>query len=110
MPKSERNLEERKLEETIKAEKKKIAQTTRRRLIVLISFLGAVLLILIFKVGEVYWSVWLIEHRRQAIGIVALLTTIITLSSPIIIEANSNTRTLQGPGKDPKFGDFWTKG
>ena len=103
MPKSERNLEERKLEETIKAEKKKIAQTTRRRLIVLISFLGAVLLILIFKVGEVYWSVWLIEHRRQAIGIVALLTTIITLSSPIIIEANSNTRTLKGPGKVPNY-------
>ena len=110
MPKSERNLEERKLEETIKAEKKKVAQTTRRRLIVLISFLGAVLLILIFKVGEVYWFVWLIEYRKQAIGIVALLTTVITLSSPIIIEANSNTRTLQGPGKDPKFGDFWTKG
>lgn len=103
MPKSERNLEERKLEETIKAEKKKIAQTTRRRLIVLISFLGAVLLILIFKVGEVYWSVWLIEHRRQAIGIVALLTTIITLSSPVIIEANSNTRTLKGPGKVPNY-------
>jgi hypothetical protein len=103
MPKSERNLEERKLEETIKAEKKKIAQTTRRRLIVLISFLGAVLLILIFKVGEVYWSVWLIEHRRQAIGIVALVTTIITLSSPVIIEANSNTRTLKGPGKVPNY-------
>ena len=103
MPKSERNLEERKLEETINAEKKKIAKTTRRRLIVLISFLGAVLLILIFKVGEVYWSVWLIEHRRQAIGIVALLTTIITLSSPVIIEANSNTRTLKGPGKVPNY-------
>ncbi len=103
MPKSERNLEERKLEETIKAEKKKIAQTTKKRLIILISFLVVVLFILIFKAGEVYWFVWLIEYRKQAIGIVALLTTIITLSSPVIIEANSNTRTLKGPGKVPNY-------
>lgn len=103
MPKNQRNLEERELEETIKAEKKQIAQTTKKRLIILISFLVVVLFILIFKVGEVYWFVWLIEYRKQAIGIVALLTTIITLSSPVIIEANSNTRTLKGPGKVPNY-------
>lgn len=103
MPKSERNLEEHELEETIKEEKKQIAKRTRQRLIVLISFLVTILLILIFKVGEVYWFVWLIEYRKQAIGIVALLTTIITLSSPVIIEANSNTRTLKGPGKVPNY-------
>ncbi len=109
MPKNQRNLEEHEGEKTIKEEKRLVARTIKLALVLIIIFLLASLLILIFKVGEVFWSSWLIEHRTQAIGIGLLITIPLILFSPVIIEANSNTRTLKGPGRDPKFGDFWTK-
>jgi hypothetical protein len=109
MPKNQRNLEEHEEEENIKEERKLVAQTTKMVLVLIIIFLLTGLLILIFRVGEAFWSSWLVEHRTQAIGIGLLFTIPTILFSPVIIEANSNPRTLKGPGRDPRFNDFWTK-
>jgi hypothetical protein len=46
--------------------------------------------------------VWMIAHRTQIIGILLLILFIMILVSPVLIEANSNPRTLSGPGKNPK--------
>lgn len=109
MPKSERNLEEREEVEIRKEKIKQVARATKFWLSIIIAFLSTILLLLIFRVGEVYWTLWLVEHRKQGIGAVLLLLVVVSLLSPIIIEANSNTRTLQGPGHDPRFGPFFTK-
>ncbi len=81
---------------------KQIAQTITNRLITLIGFLIVILIVLIFKLGEVWWGSWLVEHRTQIIGFIALITLLLIFSSPILVEASSNTRTLSGPGKNPK--------
>lgn len=109
MPKSERNLEEREEIEKRKEEIKRIARITKFWLSIVIAFLSIILLGLIFRVGEVYWTVWLIEHRKPGIAGVLLLLVVVSLLSPVIIEANSNTRTLQGPGHSPREGPFFTK-
>jgi hypothetical protein len=109
MPKNQRNLEKHEDAENIKKERRLIARATKLGLVLIITFLVASLLILIFRAGEVFWPLWLVEHRTQVIGIELLITIPLILFSPIIIEANSNPRTLKGPGRDPRFGDFWTK-
>jgi hypothetical protein len=109
MPKSERNLEERDEIKKRKEEIKRVARITKFWLSIVIAFLSVILLALIFRIGEVYWTLWLVEHRKQGIGGVLLLLAVVSLLSPVIIEANSNTRTLQGPGHDPRFGPFFTK-
>ncbi|HND49137.1 MAG TPA: hypothetical protein PKL78_07105 [Anaerolineales bacterium] len=109
MPKSERNLDEREEAEKRKEEIKRIARVTKFWLSIVIAFLSIILLILIFRIGEDYWVLWLVDYRKQGIGAVLLLLTVVLLLSPVIIEVNSNTRTLNGPGHDPKFGPFFTK-
>jgi hypothetical protein len=109
MPKNQRNLEEHEGAENMKKERRLIARTTKLGLVLIIIFLLISILLIIFRVDEVFWPLWLVEHRTQAIGIGLLITIPIILCSPIIIEANSNPRTLKGPGRDPRFGDFWTK-
>lgn len=109
MPKSERNLEEREEVKKRKEEIKRIARITKFWLAIVITFLSIILLGLIFRVGEIYWTLWLVEHRKQGIGTVLLLLAVVSLLSPVIVEANSNTRTLKGPGHDPRFGPFFTK-
>jgi hypothetical protein len=83
---------------------KLITRTTKQRLILLISFLIAIVLILIFKVGEIFWPVWMIEHRAPILGILLFFVIALMALSPIIIEVNSNPRTLSVPGKNPKQG------
>ena len=82
--------------------RKQIVKTVKRRLALLIAFLIIILLVLIFRVGESWWPVWMIEHRTQIEGIILLGVICLILSSPIIIEADSNPRALSGPGKNPK--------
>jgi hypothetical protein len=74
----------------------------KRRLAVLIGFLIAILLGLLFRVGEVWWPVWMIAYRTQTAGIFALAVILLILLSPILVEANSNPRVLSGPGKNPE--------
>jgi predicted ABC-type exoprotein transport system permease subunit len=82
--------------------KKQIARTVKQRLALLITFLIVLLLLFIFKVGEVWWPVWMIEHPRQITGILLLAIICVILLSPVLIEADSNPRVLSGPGKNPK--------
>ena len=76
-----------------------IAQRTKRRLVLLLALLTATFLIVLFKVGESLWPIWLIAHRTQILGFLVFVTLVIFFSSPLIIEANSNPRPLSGPGK-----------
>ncbi len=84
--------------------KKRIAQTTKRVLASVIAFLVVIILVLAFRAGQVFWPTWLIEYRTQVIGIISLALLFTIVSSPIIIEANSNPRQLSGPGRDPRRG------
>lgn len=65
-------------------------------------FLIAILLVLLFQVGEVWWPIWMIGHRTQIEGIFVLAIVLLMLVSPVIVEANSNPRVLSGPGKNPE--------
>ena len=82
--------------------RKQIAQTIKRRVALLSGFLIVMLLILMFSVSEVWWPVWVSAHRTQAAGIVVLALSLLILSSPILVEANSNPQVLYGPGKNPE--------
>ena len=82
--------------------RKQVAQTVKQRLILLISSFSAILLVMMLRVGEALWPLWIVEHRLRIIAILLLAIICIILLSPIMIEASSNTRTLSGPGKNPK--------
>jgi len=82
--------------------RKQMARTTKQRLAVLIGFLIVILLVLVFRVGEVWWPGWLIAYRTQTEGILALAVILLVLLSPLLVEANSNPRVLSGPGKNPE--------
>jgi len=81
---------------------KQIVRAVKRRLIIVIVFLLAALLILLLGVGEGSWPRWVTVHRSQIEGVLVLAVVVLILSSPIIMEATVNTRTLSGPGKNPK--------
>lgn len=84
----------------------KIAQKTSRGIILLLSLLIIPCVILIFKIGDSFYSPWLITHQTQIIGVLLFAITIVSISSPLIVEVNSNPRPLSGPGKNPKM-DPW---
>jgi hypothetical protein len=88
-------------------ERNQIARTTRSWLILLISFLSAIALLFIFKVGVGQWAHWMVEYRSAIIGIILFIVVVLIASSPVIIEVNSNSRPLSGPGHNPKEG--WKK-
>jgi hypothetical protein len=74
----------------------------KQRLVFVIAILSIILLVLIFRVGEVLWLGWMIAYRKQIIGLLLFITLFLFFLSPIIIEANSNSRALSGPGKNPE--------
>jgi hypothetical protein len=82
--------------------KPQIAHAMKQRLIWLISVLTAMLLVLLFRIAEAWWTEWMIDHRKQIIGGLLLAIICIIALSPLIIEADSNPRALSGPGKNPK--------
>lgn len=84
-----------------KSQKRKIVQATKRRLIGLIAFLSALALPLIFKWGETSWPLFLIEYRGVFLSFLLLAILATIAISPLIIEVNSNPRSLSGPGKNP---------
>jgi NADH:ubiquinone oxidoreductase subunit 3 (subunit A) len=79
-----------------------IAETTTMRLGMLILFFLLMILILIFRIGEVWWFKWMIDYRTPLIGIISFFGILLALSSPVIIEADTHPRPLSGPGKNPK--------
>jgi hypothetical protein len=81
--------------------KEQIARVTKRRLLLVIGSLVAVLTILIFKVGGSLWPDWLMDYRRLFIAILGFVVIFLTLFSPIIIEFNSDPGQKSGPGDLP---------
>ena len=79
-----------------------IARAVKLRLTILIGILIAILLTLLLGIREGSWPLWVIVHRSQIEGVLVLAAVVLILSSPIIMEATVNTRTLSGPGKNPK--------
>lgn len=86
--------------------KNEIAQKTTRGIILLLSFLIIPCAILIFKIGESLYSTWINTHRAQIIGLLLFIIVVVIVSSPLVVEVNSNPRQLSGPGKNPKT-DLW---
>lgn len=84
--------------------KKQIVRITKQNLVLSTMFLVSTSLVLGLRVGEMLWPLWIVNHRTQIIGVVLLAIFLLTLLSPIIVEVNSNPRTLSGPGKNPRQG------
>jgi hypothetical protein len=82
-------------------DRKQTAQAVKQRLVILISSLNVILLVMIFRVGEALWPVWMVEHRTRIVAIMLLAIIFLILLSPIIIEFSKNPRALSGPGKNP---------
>jgi hypothetical protein len=83
-------------------ESEKAVRVVRQGLAFLITLFIAALLVLIFEIGQGFWSIWMIEHRTQIIGVILLALFFLLLWSPIMVEVTSNPRPLSGPGKNPK--------
>ena len=84
-----------------KKDTKKTAQIIKQRLIFLISFLSVSVTILIFRVAENWWPLWMVDYQSRIIGILLLVLVIIVVSSPLIIESSQHSREFPGPGKNP---------
>ncbi len=84
-----------------KHNKKAIARITKRNLIWMVAFLSAIASLLIFKVGETSWPLFLVEYRGVLLSFLILAILAIIAISPLIVEVNSNPRPLSGPGKNP---------
>ncbi len=88
----------------VREDTKQKVRTTKRRLILVIGVLAAVLALLIFRAGAAWWPAWLVNSRVLIMGILGFLVLFLGLLSPIIIEVSRNPRTLSGPGKNPYQG------
>ena len=98
------------LRSEVERERIQIAQMTSDRLALLILFFLVFILVLIFRVGENWWPVWAVQHRIQFMGVVILGELALSLSFPLLVEANSNTRTLTGPGHRPSGSGYYPPG
>ena len=86
--------------------KQRIAQITKKRLVILIICLITGLALLIFAPGKELWPAWMIDSRKTLILILGTLSVFLTFMSPIIVVTESDPRPLSGPGKNPKTGDW----
>lgn len=81
--------------------REKIAEKTIWAIVIVVLVLIIGLLLFVFRIGEATYPTWMIEYRNPIIGILLSIIFIVILSSPLIIEVNSNPRRLSGPGKHP---------
>ncbi len=79
----------------------KTVQILKQRLIFLISVLSVSVTILIFRVGEKWWPLWIVDYRSRIIGLLLLALVIVVVSSPVIIQSSQRPRDFPGPGKNP---------
>lgn len=79
----------------------KIARAVKQRLILLISLLSATIIAMIFRLGEAWWPLWMVEYRSRIVALLLFALIFAILLSPIIIEYSKNPRALSGPGKNP---------
>lgn len=85
--------------------REKIAEKTIWAIAIFLLVLIISLLVFVFRIGESMYPVWMIEKRNPIIGILLSMIIVVILSSPLIVEANSNPRPLTGPGKRPS--GYW---
>ena len=83
---------------------KRIARVGRLALALVMAFSLATLAVLVFRIGEVLWPVWLIDYRRSLIAILSVMVIFLTLAAPVIIGFMDDPRPLSGPGKNPETG------
>jgi hypothetical protein len=81
--------------------KQRISQMVQRRLIIWITALVIAILVLLFRVGEDLWAIWIVEYRTRIAALLILITIGSILLSPLIIEYSKHPRALSGPGKNP---------
>ena len=84
-----------------KEDMKKNARILKQRLTFLISFLSVSVITLIFRVGENWWPVWVVDYRSRIIGILLLALVVVIISSPLLIESSRRPRDFPGLGKNP---------
>lgn len=101
MPRRRKRVNSRLYKDKIIEIRKQIAQKTTRRIILLVLSLVVPCIILMLKIGESFYSPWIIAHRIPIIGILLLSIVVVTIFSPLLIEVNSNPRPLSGPGDRP---------
>lgn len=76
-------------------------QRVTRRLLFWIAFLLITIAVLLFRVGEGLWPIWVVEYRTRIAALLMLITIGSILLSPLIIEYSRHPRALSGPGKNP---------
>jgi hypothetical protein len=81
--------------------KKRIARITKQTLFLLIALLSAIVIALMFRVGEVLWATWIIEYRIQIMSVAVFILIFLMLWSPVIIEVNRDPKTLSVPENTP---------
>jgi hypothetical protein len=81
--------------------REQIAQKTQRNIVILLSVFIIPCFILIFNIGVSMYPSWMIENRIQIISILVLCIIVIAISSPLVIEVNSNSRPFSGSNKNP---------
>jgi hypothetical protein len=81
--------------------KQRTAQMVKQRLIVWIAFLSIVIVVLIFRVGESLWPIWVVEYQTRIAALLMLITIGSILLSPLIIEYAKSPRAFSEPGKNP---------
>ena len=82
--------------------RKRFGLTLGERLTLLIIFLSAIVLILIFRVVDVFLPIWIVEHHIQIAAAISLIVVFLIFLFPVAIEVDENPRPLSGPGKNPK--------
>ena len=83
--------------------KERAAEIATRRLILWITALVIAITVLMFRIGEDLWPLWLVGYRLRIIALLALFTIGSLLLSPLLIEYSKDPRPLSGPGKRPGF-------
>jgi hypothetical protein len=96
MSKKPKGLNRRAIKEQVTQIKKHRAQNARRGVFLLSTLLITICLVLVFRIGESGWPVWMLTHRMQIVALLVLSIIMTILSSPLVIEVNSNPRPLSG--------------
>jgi len=76
-------------------------QKTKRKIALLLSGLIISCIVLVFNIGESIYPSWISMNRMQIIGILIFFIIVTIVSSPLIVEANSNYRPFSGSSKNP---------
>ncbi len=84
--------------------KKRVPQTLKQKLSLVIAFLIVTIILLVFKVGNAYWPAWVLQYRTPISGTLSFFALFLIFFSPVILEVDSDPRALSGPGKDPRQG------